>query len=74
MNESVSEQRIQREFAARMKQLRGPESLRQVARDVGICHNAIRQFELGVRMPSAFTLIKLADVFDMTVGELLGVE
>ena len=73
MNPSKEEAQMRKQFAKRMVILRGERSLRDIAREAGTYHSAIRQMEIGERMPGAFALVRLARVFGVSVDELLGV-
>ena len=64
------------ELAARITARRNRLDLTQVglAELTGLQPSAISQFESGARKPSMDSLIKLSNVFDMNVDELIGIE
>jgi len=43
----------------------------EVAKYLGVHHNTIQQYEVGVREPSVTTLIRLADMFGCTVNDFV---
>ncbi|MCL2861571.1 MAG: helix-turn-helix transcriptional regulator [Firmicutes bacterium] len=63
-------------FAINIKELREEKNLsqEQLAKLTGISQSAIAKWELSKAEPTASMLIALAQFFDLTVGQLLGVE
>ena len=57
-----------------IKRLREAAGLRQyeLAERMGVKHASVSAWESGLAMPSAANLLKLADILDCTVDELLG--
>lgn len=57
-----------------IKKLREAAGLRQyeLANRIGVKQASVSAWESGAAMPSAANLIKLADILDCTVDELLG--
>lgn len=57
-----------------IKRLREAAGLRQyeLAERMGVKQASVSAWESGLAMPSAANLLKLADVLDCTVDELLG--
>lgn len=47
---------------------------KQIADSLGVEPNTISQWESGAREPRVPQLVKLAELFDCTVDELLGIE
>ena len=62
------------ELGEKLKALRIENHLRQdqVARLVNVEKSSISMYETGVRQPSYITLVRLADVFNVTTDYLLG--
>lgn len=62
------------ELGERLKTLRIENHLRQdqVARLVNVDKSSISLYETGMRQPSYTTLVRLADVFNVTTDYLLG--
>ncbi len=62
------------ELGERLKNLRIEKHLRQdqVARLVNVEKSSISMYETGMRQPSYATLVRLADVFNVTTDYLLG--
>ena len=62
------------ELGERLKTLRIENHLRQdqVARLVNVEKSSISMYETGVRQPSYITLVRLADVFNVSTDYLLG--
>ena len=62
------------ELGERLKALRTENHLRQdqVARLVNVEKSSISMYETGVRQPSYITLVRLADVFNVSTDYLLG--
>lgn len=60
----------------RLRQLRNAQKLTQqnIADVLGVDRTTYTYYELGTTMPSAETLIRLASIYKVTVGYLLGVE
>lgn len=61
-------------FQERLKDLRHSKGLsqKQLAEATGLSFSAIGKWEAGLREPSGYALIKLADFFDVTTDYLLG--
>lgn len=49
-------------------------SQKQVAEKFGICQSNVSDWENDVSRPEYERLIKLAEIYEVTVGELLGVD
>lgn len=65
----------QKIFAERLKQLRAERkvSMQKLAEDIGLKNKGtIGQFETEVTVPSADTLISLADYFNVSLDYLVG--
>ena len=62
------------ELGERLKTLRIENHLRQdqVARLINVDKSSISLYETGMRQPSYATLVRLADVFNVTTDYLLG--
>ena len=62
------------ELGERLKNLRIEKHLRQdqVARLVNVEKSSISMYETGMRQPSYATLVRLADVFNVSTDYLLG--
>lgn len=62
------------ELGERLRNLRIEKHLRQdqVARLVNVEKSSISMYETGMRQPSYITLVRLADVFNVTTDYLLG--
>ena len=62
------------ELGERLKNLRIEKHLRQdqVARLVNVEKSSISMYENGMRQPSYITLVRLADVFNVSTDYLLG--
>lgn len=62
------------ELGERLKKLRMENHLRQdqVARLVNVEKSSISMYETGMRQPSYATLVRLANVFNVTTDYLLG--
>ena len=60
----------------RLKELREEKGLSQIqlAKEIGVNHRTISQYEIGVREPDIQTIKKLCKFFDVTAGYLLGIE
>ncbi|HAQ51940.1 MAG TPA: XRE family transcriptional regulator [Lachnospiraceae bacterium] len=58
----------------RLKELRKKKGLSQVRLAIDLCipQNSISRFENGVRMPDYFTLIQIADYFNVSIDYLVG--
>lgn len=61
------------EFSQRLKQLRKDKRLTQaqVAQRIGVTASMVSSYETDIRLPSYEVLIRLADVFGVTVDYLL---
>ena len=59
----------------RIRELRELHDLnqRELASKLGVNPSAVALWELGQRKPSMDNVIKLAEIFDLTVTELIGV-
>ncbi|MCL2755438.1 MAG: helix-turn-helix domain-containing protein [Firmicutes bacterium] len=64
------------QFKERLKELRAERSLKQseVARELNIQEPTYSSWEQGRREPNIDTILRLAEFFDVTVGQLLGSE
>jgi len=64
------------EFAKILKDLRNEKGLKQIelAIMLNVTDTAIWGWESGRREPSLAVVCKIAKIFDITVGQLLGVE
>ena len=64
------------EFAKILKDLRIEKGLKQIelGKMLNVTDTAIWGWETGRREPSLSTVCKLANIFDVSVGQLLGVE
>lgn len=58
----------------RLKELRKKKGLSQVRLAIDLCipQNSISRFENGVRMPDYYTLIQIADYFNVSIDYLVG--
>ena len=63
-------------FSQRLIQLRAARSLSQagVAKEIGVVVRAYQRYEYGDRYPQLPTLVALADLFDVSLDELVGRE
>jgi len=59
-----------------LKELRESKGLSQVqlAKELGLNHRTISQYENGTREPDIDTIKKLIKYFNVTAGQLLGTE
>lgn len=73
---SAAAQGLMKGFGERLRKLRLSRELSQyqLADLSGIHVMQINRYEKGLSVPSAATLVPLAHVFQMTVGQLLGIE
>lgn len=57
----------------KLKELRQAKKLTQIeiAKELGVSHTTVSMWETGAALPRAGKLIKLADILDCTVDELL---
>ena len=64
------------EFGAKLKALRKASGLtqKQLAERLGITTSVVSYYELSERSPSPDVLIRLSQVFHVSVDELLGIE
>ena len=64
------------EFGAKLKTLRKASGLtqKQLAERLGITTSVVSYYELSERSPSPDVLIRLSQVFHVSVDELLGIE
>mgnify|MGYP002801427760 CR=1 FL=1 len=62
------------ELAKNLLELRKASGLsqEQVAKKVGVVVRAYQRYEYGDRYPQLLTLIALADLFDVSLDELVG--
>ncbi len=44
----------------------------QIATEIGVCYQAYQKYELGTAIPPLPKLIKLADLFDVSLDFLVG--
>ena len=60
----------------RLKELREEKGLSQMqlAKEIGVNHRTISQYEIGIREPDIQTIKKLCAFFDVTAGYFLGIE
>ena len=60
-------------FRERLKELRLENGLSQqkLANELGFCNQTISFWETGSREPDLDTLLKIANYFEISVGELL---
>lgn len=58
----------------RLKRFRRGKGFTQeeVAKLIGISRQAFSNYERGIRVPSVDVLVKLADVYEMSLDELVG--
>lgn len=58
----------------RLKRFRRGKGFTQeeVAKLIGISRQAFSNYERGIRVPSIDVLVKLADVYEMSLDELVG--
>ncbi len=63
-------------YSERLKELRIEKGLTQaaVANGTGFRQNTIAQWEAGIRVPNANSIIALAEFFGVTADYLLGIE
>ena len=61
------------DFSQRLKQLRKDKHLTQaqVAQRIGVTASMVSSYETDIRLPSYEVLVRIADVFGVTVGYLL---
>lgn len=62
------------EFGQRLKELRKKEKMSRddLAQRCGVAGSTINNYERGLRIPYADTAVKMAQIFNMSVEELLG--
>ena len=67
---------MQEGLGVRLRRLRISQGLKQssVAKSVGVKNGTISAYENGIRTPSFVTLIKLAEVYGVSVDYLIGNE
>ena len=46
----------------------------ELSKQLGGSKNLVSNYENGISMPDIYTLVKLADIFDITLDELVGRE
>jgi len=63
-------------FKKRLKELRIEKKLtqKQLANKLNVCHVSVSDWEVRGNEPGYQTLIDIAKIFDVTVGQLLGTE
>lgn len=49
-------------------------TMKQLGLEIGVAESTISQYETGKRQPDNEALLKIGELFDVTVGYLLGVE
>lgn len=47
---------------------------KEIAQEVGCTNNMISNYEIGARTPTIKTLLKLADYYEISVYDLIGVK
>ena len=64
------------DFAKRLRQLRRDRKMTRIvfAEKCGLVPATVLNYENGKRIPAADMAVKMAEVLDITVGELMGVE
>ena len=64
---------FRRNFGARLRRLREAQPLtqHQLADAIEAEHAMISRYERGVRLPNVFTVVRLADVLNVSIGKLL---
>lgn len=64
------------EFAKRLNELRKENnlSLRKLASEIGVSDNAIRRWEMKLRIPNIEVLVLLANYFGVSTDYLVGLE
>ena len=64
------------DFAKRLRQLRRDRKMTRIvfAEKCGLVPATVLNYENGIRIPAADMAVKMAEVLDITVGELMGVE
>ena len=60
------------EFQKRFNELRGEMSQKDFAKKIGVSTPTVGFYENGERVPDALTLLRIADIFDVSVDYLLG--
>lgn len=58
------------EIGKRLRELRGTRTIQEVSDATGIGWSTVCMYELGYRMPSDDNKIKLANYYNVTVGQL----
>lgn len=46
----------------------------ELSKQLGGSKNLVSNYENGISTPDIYTLVKLADIFDITLDELVGIE
>jgi len=61
-------------FSERLKQLRDEKDMsrEELAGHLGMSYSTIAKYETGNRFPDQQTLLKIADIFDVSIDYLLG--
>ncbi len=69
-------QMTKQEFGEHIRKLRTEREIKQetLARDLNIRRQTISSYERGGSLPDIYTLMKIADVFDVSLDELAGRE
>ena len=64
------------DFSQRLKQLRNDKhwTQAQVAKRIGVTASMVSSYETDIRLPSYEVMIRIADIFGVTVDYLLGRE
>jgi transcriptional regulator with XRE-family HTH domain len=64
------------DFSQRLKQLRTDKhwTQAQVAKKIGVTASMVSSYETDIRLPSYEVMIRIADIFGVTVDYLLGRE
>lgn len=66
----------QNKFKDILKELRSEKGIGQVelANRIGVSKGIVSLWENGLREPNMYSLIKLADFFDVSIDELVGID
>lgn len=61
-------------FCQNLKELRLQHKYtqKQVAEKIGITYQSYQHYEMGLGFPSIPNLVKIADLFDVSIDEMLG--
>ena len=76
MNDTMTESMIQNSVGKSLREVRNRYGMNQenLALKLGIKRQTISSYERGVTFPDIFTLIRIADVFNISLDELVGRE